>query len=213
MVQGQAGTSWVGLEDTDGHFVEKASCLEIVNSWPLSDELNESKGGTGTSMVEISMTHVCKVKYKSLVSKPPERVTMRRGGHLQLGKVYHPFRLCEILSTALARRIVTVQGVPARNAQHPVTATRAAAIRPKRRACGMVVIPRTMVIGASQLYTILLFLRVESLLQPKLERVNTVRERSIGDVSDVFVHEGNRIRVFEVRGQKIPLHPYDFLMT
>ena len=77
----------------------------------------------------------------------------------------------------------------------------------------MVVMPRTTVVGASQLYTVLLFLQVESLLQPKLERASTVEERSIRDMSDVFVHEGDRIRVFEVRRQKIALHLHDLLVT
>ena len=80
----------------------------------------------------------------------------------------------------------------------------------------MITVPRTRGIGASQLHTgrlSLLSLQVETLLQPKLERVSTVRERSIEDVSDVLFHEGNRLGISELRNQKIALHLHDFLMT
>ena len=63
----------------------------------------------------------------------------------------------------------------------------------------MAVVPPAMIIGAPQLYTVLLFPQVESLLQRKLERVGTVRDRSIRDAPDVFFYELNRRRVFELR--------------
>jgi hypothetical protein len=61
----------------------------------------------------------------------------------------------------------------------------------------MVAVPLTIAIGTSQLHTrlSLLFLQVESLLQPKLERVGTVRERSIKDMANVSFHKRNRVRV------------------
>ena len=76
----------------------------------------------------------------------------------------------------------------------------------------MVAIPCTIDIGASQLHTVLLYLQVESLVQPKLERVSAVRERSVKDMPNVSFHERNRLWVSGVRHQ-IALHLHDFLMT
>jgi hypothetical protein len=159
---------------------------------------------------------LCKVMYKFLVSRPrsSHRATARHGGYLQLGEIYDPFHLYEILSTALARRVIAVPGVPAPDALHPATAVRTSTIRPKIRACGVVAVPCTAGIGTSQLHTLsLLFLHVESLFQPKLEQSTTVGERSIRDMSDVFFHEGNRLRIFGVRNQKIELHLLDFFVA
>lgn len=71
-----------------------------------------------------------------------------------------------------------------------------------------------MGIAASQLRTgLLLFLYVESLTQSKLQRTTTVGERSIKDMANLFPHQGNRLRVSEVRSQKIALYLHDFLVT
>ena len=136
--------------------------------------------------------------------------------------MYRPDYLYEPLSTILASRVSAAPVVPTTDAlEIPVTPTVISAHLavdgcPDRRVRGVIVIPLTAAVGASQLHARrlpLLFLQVESLLQPKLERVGTVGERSIGDMSDVFFHTGNRLRVFEVRNQKIALHLHDILMT
>ena len=77
----------------------------------------------------------------------------------------------------------------------------------------MAVVPSTAVIGAPQLYAVLLFLQVESLLQPKLERVSTARDGSVRDMPDVLFYKPNRLRVFTARNQKIALHLHDFLIA
>ena len=80
----------------------------------------------------------------------------------------------------------------------------------------MGVVPCTGATGASQLHTgrlSLLFLQVESLPQPKLQRVSTVRERAVEYMPNVSFHERNRARVSGVRHQEIALHLHHFLVT
>ena len=133
-----------------------------------------------------------------------------------------PDHLYEPLSTALARRMGTDPVVPTTGALEiaATTATIDAHLavdgRPDRRVCGMIAVPRAVGIGASQLHTgrlSLLFLQVETLLQPKLQRVSTMRERSIKDMTNVLFYEGNRLGISELRNQKFALHLHDVLMT
>ena len=70
--------------------------------------------------------------------------------------------------------------------------------------------PRASAVVALQLYTVPIF---ESLLQCKLERINTVREGSIRCAFNVFFYERNRLRVFEVRSQEFTLHLLNFIMA
>ena len=138
--------------------------------------------------------------------------------------MYRPDRLYKPLSTALASRIGAVPGVPTthalKTATTPTTIDAHLAVdgrrnrRIRRRAAPP--LTTTVAIGASQLHArrlSLLFLQVECLLQPKLQRVGTVGERSIRDMFNVFFHTGDRLWVFEVRNQEIALHLHDILMT
>ena len=80
----------------------------------------------------------------------------------------------------------------------------------------MVVIPSTAAVGASQQHTgwfSLLFLQVESFLQPELQRASTVGGRSIGNTSDVLFYKRNCSRVVEFRNQKFALHLHDLALA
>ena len=122
------------------------------------------------------------------------------------------------LSAVLARRRNDGSRASTPNTYQVVTiaATRAIDIPPNRGVWRKVSIPCTTAIGAPHLHTgrlSFLFLQVESLLQPKLERFSAVRERSVKDMADVSFHECDRLRVSGVRHQKIALHLHEFLMT
>lgn len=74
----------------------------------------------------------------------------------------------------------------------------------------------TVVIATSQLNTwrlSLLFLELEGFLQPKFQRATTVRQRSVGNISDIFFHTINRVLVLEGRNQKLALHLLDLLLA
>jgi len=126
--------------------------------------------------------------------------------------------LYEPLSTVLARCRNDGPRAPAPDAHQVVTitATWAIDVPPNRGVWRRVTVPCTSAIGTSHLHTwrlSLLFLYIESLLQPKLERFSAVRERSVKDVADVSFHECDRLRVSGVRHQKIALHLHEFLMA
>ena len=66
---------------------------------------------------------------------------------------------------------------------------------------------------APQQYGPLLFLELESLFKPGFQRASTVGGRPVGDASDVLFHELDRLRVFEVRSQKLALHFHDLFLA
>jgi hypothetical protein len=70
-----------------------------------------------------------------------------------------------------------------------------------------------MAIGASQLHTLALFLEFKCLLQHEVHCASTVGGRSFRDVFKVLFHERHYFRVFQVRNQKIALHPHDLLLA
>ena len=124
--------------------------------------------------------------------------------YASIGDPTKDIHLYKHLSATLARRIISSPAVPTTDALEiivtPTTtcALLAVCIPRNRGVWGVVIVPCTVAIGASQLHTgrpSLLFLQGESLLQPKLERVSTVRERSVKDMPNVSFHESNRPRV------------------
>jgi len=121
--------------------------------------------------------------------------------------MHHPDHLYESLSAALARHIGTDPVVPTSDtleiAATPTAIDAVLAVddRCDRRVWGMIVVPRTRGIGASQFHTgrqSLLFLQIETFLQPELERVSTMRKGSIEDMADVLLHESDRLRIPEL---------------
>ena len=125
----------------------------------------------------------------------------------------------EILSAALTRRKASCPVVATAGTLEIVTPASitahltVVAIRRHLRVRIGVAVPSATGVGASQLHTRRYFLAVESLLQPKLQRIRGVRGRSARNPSDVFAHKFNRFRVFEVRDEKFTFHLQDLVLT
>lgn len=71
-------------------------------------------------------------------------------------------------------------------------------------------------IAASQLHSrrmFLLSLEFKGFLKPKLQRPATVREGSVGNLSDALFHTGDRFRVLEGGNQKFALHLCHLLLA
>ena len=70
--------------------------------------------------------------------------------------------------------------------------------------------PQAFSIGTSQPNT---RLEIKGLLEPKFKCGSTVGGGPIRDPPHVFFHKSDRLRVFEVRNQKVPLDPHNFFLA
>ena len=91
----------------------------------------------------------------------------------------------------------------------PIDAKFIVEVRPNGRRRDMALIKWAEVIGTLQPHTgkcSLFFLELECFLQSDLQRAGVVGGRTRRDVFNLFSHESDRLRLFQIRDQKVPPH-------